>query len=158
MGRADFWALGDYNAVCSMCGRKRKASQLVKNWQGQYRCPEHDDVRHPQDFVRAVPDVQTPPWTQPPIDTFQGAIACGDAAGTANALVLTPTVTAAGPYPGQIFQFTATVTNTGPATVAVVGSTVTIQKDGAALVAGDIVDGTVYQIQYDDTNFQLDSW
>lgn len=48
-----------------MCGRKRKASELVKNWQGMYRCPVHNEVRHPQDFVRAVPDVQTPPWVQP---------------------------------------------------------------------------------------------
>ena len=69
-GRADFLDLGDWNAVCSMCGRKRKASQMVKNWQGMYRCPEHNEARHPQDFVRAVPDVQTPPWVQPPADEF----------------------------------------------------------------------------------------
>lgn len=70
MGRADYYAEGDFNATCSMCGRKRKASTLVKNWQGQYRCPEHNEPRHPQDFVRAVPDVQTPPWTQPQSDAF----------------------------------------------------------------------------------------
>jgi hypothetical protein len=64
MGRADYLKLGDYNAYCSMCGFKRKAGELVRNWQGMYRCPEHNEVRHPQDFVRAVPDVQTPPWTQ----------------------------------------------------------------------------------------------
>ena len=69
-GRADFLDLGDWNAVCSMCGRKRKASQMVKNWQGMYRCPEHNEARHPQDFVRAVPDVQTPPWVQPPADAY----------------------------------------------------------------------------------------
>lgn len=64
-GRADYLDLGDWNAVCSMCGFKRKASQLVKNWQGMYRCPEHNEMRHPQDFVRAVPDIQTAPWVQP---------------------------------------------------------------------------------------------
>jgi hypothetical protein len=70
-GQADFLELGDWNAVCSMCGRKRKASTLVRNWQGFMRCPEHNEVRHSQDFVRAVPDVQTPPWTQPiPADVF----------------------------------------------------------------------------------------
>ena len=72
MGRADYLKLGDWNAVCSMCGRKRKASELVKNWQGQYRCPEHSEPRHPQEFVRAVPDVQTPPWVQPPADVYIG--------------------------------------------------------------------------------------
>lgn len=70
-GRADYLELGDWNAVCSMCGRKRKSSSLVRNWQGMWRCPEHNEARHPQDFVRGVQDVQTPPWTQPmPADTF----------------------------------------------------------------------------------------
>lgn len=65
MAGRDYLDLGNWNAVCSMCGRKRKASELRKNWQGMYRCPEHDEPRHPQDFVRAVPDIQTPPWVQP---------------------------------------------------------------------------------------------
>ena len=64
-GRADYLELGDWNAVCFQCGRKRKASTLVKHWQGYYVCPDHNEPRQPQDFVRAVPDVQTPPWTQP---------------------------------------------------------------------------------------------
>jgi len=70
-GRADHWAGGDWNAVCFECGRKRKASTLKKNWQGYYVCPEHWEPRQQQDFVRAVPDVITPPWAQPmPEDTF----------------------------------------------------------------------------------------
>lgn len=77
-GRSDYWAPGDWNAVCSMCGRKRKASTMVKNWQGLYRCPEHNEPRHPQDFVRAVPDNMSVPWAQPETDidlqicTFNG--------------------------------------------------------------------------------------
>src|SRR5258708_34450292 len=68
MGEADYLELGSYNAVCSMCGAKRKASQLVKNWQGFYRCPNHNEPRHPQDFVRAVADQMGVPWSQPPVD------------------------------------------------------------------------------------------
>jgi len=72
-GRADYLELGDWNAVCYQCGRKRKASTLVKHWQGYYVCQEHWEPRHPQDFVRNVPDTQTPPWTQPmPADVFVG--------------------------------------------------------------------------------------
>jgi hypothetical protein len=67
-GRADYLAIGDFNAACSMCGRKRKASTLVKNWQGFYRCPEHNEPRQPQDFVRAIADVVTPPWVQLEMD------------------------------------------------------------------------------------------
>ena len=68
MGKADYLALGDYNARCSMCGAKFNASQLVRNWQGMYRCRKCNEPRHPQDYVKAVPDIQTPPWTQP-LDT-----------------------------------------------------------------------------------------
>lgn len=64
MGRADFLRLGDYNAVCYQCGFKRKGSYLVRNWQGYYACPEHNEPRQPQDFVKAVPDMQTVPWAQ----------------------------------------------------------------------------------------------
>jgi|ERR1700678_1908631 len=63
-GRADYFAPGDFNAACSMCGRKRKASTMVRNWQGLYRCPDHNEPRQPQDFVRGVQDIQTPPWAQ----------------------------------------------------------------------------------------------
>ena len=62
----DYFKPGDWNALCSMCGAKRKASQLVKNWQGQWRCPEHNEPRQPQDFVRSVPDNQSVPWSQAP--------------------------------------------------------------------------------------------
>lgn len=65
MGQADYLELGQWNARCSMCGFKRKSGTLVKNWQGMWRCPIHNEPRQPQDFVRAVPDVQTPPWVQP---------------------------------------------------------------------------------------------
>ena len=70
-GRADYFAPGDWNAVCYDCGRKRKASEMVRHWQGHWVCKEHWEPRHPQDFVRAVPDQQTPPWVQPmPADKF----------------------------------------------------------------------------------------
>lgn len=63
-GQADHLLLGDWNAACSMCGRKRKASQLVKNWQGQYRCPEHNEPRQPQDFARGIKENMGVPWAQ----------------------------------------------------------------------------------------------
>lgn len=70
-GRADYYSPGDWNTVCYQCGRKRKASTLLKHWQGYYVCEEHWETRQPQDFVRSIPDVQTPPWVQPmPRDKF----------------------------------------------------------------------------------------
>jgi hypothetical protein len=67
-GRSDHVVLGDWNVACSMCGRKRKSSQMVRNWQGMWRCPEHNEPRQPQDFVRNVPDVQSVPFAQPETD------------------------------------------------------------------------------------------
>jgi hypothetical protein len=69
-GRADYLALGDYNVACSMCGRKRKASEVVRNWQGLYRCPEHNEPRQPQDFARGIKEVISPPWAQIETDDY----------------------------------------------------------------------------------------
>lgn len=72
IGRADYFAPGDWNVTCYECGRKRKASGMKKHWQGYYVCPEHWETRQPQDFVRNIPDVITPPWAQPmPADSFK---------------------------------------------------------------------------------------
>lgn len=69
-GRADHLVLGDHNAACSMCGRKRKASTMERNWQGLYRCPWHNEPRQPQDFARGVKEVISPPWAQIETDKF----------------------------------------------------------------------------------------
>ena len=70
MGRADYLALGDWNALCYECGQKFKASMLKRHWQGYRVCPKHWEPRQPQDFVRAIPDIQTPTWAQPPTEIF----------------------------------------------------------------------------------------
>jgi hypothetical protein len=73
MGRADYLELGDWNAVCYRCGFKRKAKDLVREWEGFYVCHSCFEMRHSQDFVRGVQDIQMPPWTQPmPTDQFIG--------------------------------------------------------------------------------------
>ena len=73
-GRADFFSPGEWNVACYECGRKRKATYMKRHWQGYYVCPEHWEARHPQDFVRSVPDNPTPPYVQDQQDVF--VIAC----------------------------------------------------------------------------------
>lgn len=63
-GHADHWIPGDWNAECYVCGRKYKASEMRKHWQGYMVCDKDWEPRQPQDFVRGVPDQQTPPWVQ----------------------------------------------------------------------------------------------
>lgn len=70
MSGKDYYAPGTWNAICSMCGFTFKANELSRNWQGMYRCSRCQEPRQPQDFVRAVPDIQTPPWVQKPTETF----------------------------------------------------------------------------------------
>lgn len=70
MSGRDYFEPGAWNAVCSICGRKRKSNEMVKNWQGWYRCPEHNEPRQPQDFVTGIPDIQTVPWSQPPTSIY----------------------------------------------------------------------------------------
>jgi len=77
-GHADYYAEGDWNAICAVCGRKGKASEMYKIPQGLpgagMRAHDYHEAfkhRHPQDFVRGIPDNQAAPWVQPPgVDTF----------------------------------------------------------------------------------------
>lgn len=62
---------GTWAAICDRCGFRFPSDQLIKDWTGLMVCRKDFETRHPQDFVRAVPDNQTPPWTRPePTDVF----------------------------------------------------------------------------------------
>lgn len=71
MGSRDFYKKGDWNAICDVCGFKRKASEMKQRWDGVMVCEEDWEPRQPQDFVRGVPDTQSVAWTRPETpDTF----------------------------------------------------------------------------------------
>ena len=62
---------GDWKALCDVCGREYKATQLTKRWDGLMCCTQDWEPRQPQDFVRGVDDNQTVPWSRPePADQF----------------------------------------------------------------------------------------
>lgn len=64
---------GDANAICDRCGFKYRLSELRKEWTGLKVCSPCWDPRHPQDFVRGVPDHQAVPGARPrPTDVFIG--------------------------------------------------------------------------------------
>jgi len=65
--------LGDWNAICDVCGFKYKASEMRRRWDGVYVCKYDWEPRHSQELVRVVPDNPTVPFTRPrPTDTFIG--------------------------------------------------------------------------------------
>jgi hypothetical protein len=58
--------LGTWNAYCDVCAGKFKADKLKKRWDGFMVCPQDWEVRHPQDFLRAVKETSNIlPWTRP---------------------------------------------------------------------------------------------
>ncbi len=73
MARADYYADGQWNYICDLCGVKEKSNKAEKTWDNFYVCRKHKEVRNPQDFVRGVKDNQSVPWTRTnPADTFIG--------------------------------------------------------------------------------------
>lgn len=70
-GDKDYLKLGDWNALCDVCGFKFKASQLRKRWDGYMVCKQDFEERHPQDLIRLPKERQAAPWVRPvPPDTF----------------------------------------------------------------------------------------
>ena len=70
-GPKDFFRLGDWNARCDQCYLKCKASEMFLRWDNCRVCYRCIEIRNPQDFVKGIPDVQSPPWTRPtPPPTF----------------------------------------------------------------------------------------
>lgn len=68
--RRNWFKSGDWNAICDVCGYKRKASQVVQRWDGLMVCSPVVkqgcwELRHPQDFIKPIPDQQALPWTRP---------------------------------------------------------------------------------------------
>lgn len=54
----------DWKAWCPGCGFIYKASQLKMRWDGVRVCKYCWETRHPQEFIKGIPD-RTLPWTSP---------------------------------------------------------------------------------------------
>jgi hypothetical protein len=57
--------LGNWNALCDSCGRKFKASQLLRRWDGLMVCKHDYETRHPSDFLRVQRERITVPFSRP---------------------------------------------------------------------------------------------
>jgi len=67
---------GDWNVLCDSCGRKFKASQIKKRWDGLMVCSEDYELRHEQDFLRVQKEKIAVPFSRPypAADTYTGYI------------------------------------------------------------------------------------
>jgi len=57
--------LGNWNALCDVCGRKFKALDMQKRWDGLMVCKEDFEIRHPSDFLRVQREKISVPWVRP---------------------------------------------------------------------------------------------
>lgn len=63
MGKADYFLPGVWNFVCDQCGEKFKSPKARFEWDGLIVCERCLDPRHPQEFVRGVPE-RPIPWSR----------------------------------------------------------------------------------------------
>lgn len=55
-----------WNAICDVCGFKKKSDELRLRWDNMRTCPTCWETRHPQDFLRARKELSNKlPWTRP---------------------------------------------------------------------------------------------
>lgn len=72
---------GDWWITCDSCGKKLKASESKKRWDGFQVCPDDWEERQPLDFIRARMDkisvsFQRPLYTPPyEVCTLEGVTA-----------------------------------------------------------------------------------
>ena len=104
--------LGNWNAICDSCGRKFKASSLMKRWDGLMVCKEDFEVKHPQLSIRIPEENVAPPWVRPEVepDIFlfyctleisQGLAAIGVAGCARAGIVSNVDISLPGPTPNQ---------------------------------------------------------
>jgi hypothetical protein len=65
LGPKDYLDLGNWNAICDVCGGKFKSSELKRRWDGYMVCSSDYEQRHPQDLIRLRPERQATPWVRP---------------------------------------------------------------------------------------------
>jgi len=58
-------SLGDWNALCDICGFKFKSCDLRKNSDGYMVCQDDWEPEHPADRYRAPTETTSIPWARP---------------------------------------------------------------------------------------------
>ena len=69
---------GDFNAICDVCGKKTKSSEIQRRWDGLLVCSDDWEERHPLDMPRPpYRDDKAIPFTRPePTIVYANAPQC----------------------------------------------------------------------------------
>jgi len=71
MPRHDWFQMGSWNVQCDQCGRIFKSTEMMRRWDNAWVDSACFEIRHPQDYVRGIPDNQAAPYSRirPPLST-----------------------------------------------------------------------------------------
>jgi hypothetical protein len=61
---------GSWNVICERTGFKVKAGDIREEWTGARVDKRFWESRHPQEFLKLKPDIQSVPWSFRPADQF----------------------------------------------------------------------------------------
>lgn len=71
LGPKDHLKLGQWNALCDVCGFKFKNTELRRRWDGFMVCQQDWEERHPQELIKIPQERPAPSWVRPvPEDIF----------------------------------------------------------------------------------------
>lgn len=65
MQNNDYYAKGQWNVICDVCGFKLKSGKVRKRWDGLMVCERDWERDHPQKFLRVRPEHIVPPFVRP---------------------------------------------------------------------------------------------
>lgn len=77
MPQHTYYVMGQWNATCDQCGRVFKSGDIRLRWDNARVCDACFEIRQPQDFVRAIKDDPSVPWSRPWVPNFGASL--GDA-------------------------------------------------------------------------------
>lgn len=60
----NFLKSGSWNVICDVCGKKFKAEQVQKRWDGLMVCKTDFEMRHPSDFLRVQREKISVPYAR----------------------------------------------------------------------------------------------
>ncbi len=117
MGRADYYADGDYNIWCDRCGAKMKASEAKKTYDGYHVHEKCWYPRHPQELNKGMKDNQSVPFiTSQPATVFTSGyvqLCNGSAFVSVTTILSTSTVTLTNNIPDGIIGTVSFVITAG---------------------------------------------
>lgn len=71
----NYYKSGSFNRICDWSGFKVKAEQTRKQWDNWIVRDQDWDPRHPQEFLRGIPDLMAAPDPRPEAaDVFTGTL------------------------------------------------------------------------------------